>query len=182
MSSTKKGLRTVDWEFVEGIKMSELRINKDRKVLNYIISNLIKSESLYDFQMSKSDVAILKYFQIIQIAMNELVNDVCTMKKEKETETIIKEVTKVIKVYECPFCANSFANKDTLGTHILKYHMKKNDSTEESQREYEHIISAFGNRIEDNQRTVSETLQDQYSRIRSLISEILKMDECDEDD
>lgn len=153
-------LKIVNWDFIGKLNPRELRKNKDPTAINKIINNFLSSSSLFaDPSFCPPDM-VLKYFQLLQIAVADVVNENTMLnqkvedlqkKKKQKPPAQQKKVEYILPpvVFQCQFCAKLFKTRKYLGDHILRRHSNQINS----------FPAEYSQSNQPNTQTVIRTIQ-----------------------
>ena len=141
-SSHFPNIHIVDWDMIDEIDPKVLSVSSDKKMMKKIIRNFLQANALFEDPSFCPTDLVIKYFYLLQISVQELVNENVQLKQivkqqktnfqkteEKLPATIQKAQSLQTKnsktqqtIFQCPFCPKVYYTPAFVHKHINKDH------------------------------------------------------------
>lgn len=137
-------IHIVDWSLIESIDPMVLKVTNDRKSMKKIVKNFLNANALFKDPSFCPPELVLKYFQILQVSVAELINENNQLRetlnektqearktklKLQQSQTIqlqekAKTQTLPKTIFQCPFCPKAYYTQHYVHKHIAKDHQE----------------------------------------------------------
>lgn len=137
-----KKIHSVDWNLIDNIDPMVLKVTNDRKTMKQIVKNFLNANALFKDPSYCPPDLILKYFQILQVSVAELVDENNYLRKSLNEKTQEARKTKLElqksqtinmqekaktqnlskTIFQCPFCPKAYYTQNYVHKHISKDH------------------------------------------------------------